>query len=145
MVRILEMPRAPYSDLLGAASKLNRDPVFLAHLQRSGAEQADRFLVGLALERAWLDHDAESVTDLLRRARITMAAPFAPLSGDPVRAVGELLAREVTVDPTRKQLAGAEITWRVRVSRPDQTIVKGTATAIVDQGRISTLRLGPDT
>lgn len=145
MVRILEMPRAPYSDLLGAASKLNRDPVFLAHLQRSGAEQADRFLVGLALERAWLDHDAESVTDLLRRARITMAAPFAPLSGDPARAAGELLAREVTVDPTRKQLAGAEITWRVRVSRPDQTIVKGTATAIVDQGRISTLRLGPDT
>jgi NTE family protein len=145
MVRILEMPRAPSSDLLGAASKLNRDPAFLARLQREGAEQADRFLVGLALERAWLDRDVQTVAGLLRGARVTAEAPFAPLSGDPVTAAAELLAREVAVDVTRKQVAGTEISWRVRLVRPDRTTAEGTATATVDAGRIRTLALGPAT
>lgn len=143
MVRVLEMPRAPDSDLVGAASKLNRDPGFLARLQRDGAEQADRFLAGLALERAWLDGDAETVNDLLRGARVTVRAPFAPLSGDPAAAAAELLARDVTIDLTRKQLAGAEITWRVRVRGPGQMVVDGVATATVDGGRITNLGLGP--
>ena len=145
MVRVLEMPRAPGSDLLGAASKLNRDPVFLARLQREGAEQADRFLVGLALEQAWLAGDADAVAGLLRGARVTVEAPFTPFPGDPVTATAELLAREVSVDLTRKQLAGAEITWRVRVTRPDGTTVDGAATATVDGGRITTLVLGAAT
>lgn len=145
LVRVLEMPRVPSSDLLGAASKLNRDPAFLAALQREGADQADRFLVGLALERAWLAGDTERVTEQLRDARITVQAPFTSLTGDPVTALGELLAREVALDVTRKQLAGTEITWQVRATRPDRTTVGGTATATVDGGRISALRLGPAT
>ncbi|MDL5160070.1 patatin-like phospholipase family protein [Actinomycetospora termitidis] len=141
MVRVLEMPRVP--DLLGAASKLNRDPAFLARLRRDGATQADRFLVGIGFEKAWLDGDVSGLEKLLLGASITVSAPFEPLAGDPVHAAAELLARDVTVDVTRKQLAGAELTWSVRVTRPDGTRVEGAATATVADDGIATFRLGP--
>src|SRR4051794_20224559 len=55
VVRIIELSRSRLPAALGPASKLNRDPEFIAGLIAHGEERAGEFLAALAFERAWAD------------------------------------------------------------------------------------------
>lgn len=109
-VRVLELARSTVTGLLGAASKVNRDVVFLRDLRRRGREQADVFLAGLRFEHAW-SSDVDALRALLAGARLEVEAPFGRATDD----VAVLLATAVTRDVTRKELVGEDVTWRVEV------------------------------
>ncbi|MEJ8277933.1 patatin-like phospholipase family protein [Pseudonocardia spirodelae] len=147
-VRVLEMPASTVrSRLLGAASKIDRDVAFLDHLQRSGAAAAGRFLAALAWERALAAADTGALAAAVAPdALLFSTAPFRERdpAGVPLRAhLTELVDGEVTVDPTRKQVARDAVEWAVRVHR-DGVVVPGRAEAeLGDDGRITALRLGP--
>jgi NTE family protein len=66
VVRVIELSR---SSLPGAhaASKLNRDPLFIQNLISHGEQQAGEFLAALAFERAWAP--APGSAGLSRRTR----------------------------------------------------------------------------
>ena len=145
VVRVLELSRTRFSRSLGTASKLNRDPVFLRELMEHGEARAEEFLVALAFEDAWVRRDHEAVTGFFAEdAELVSAAPFpAPGSYRGRDAIGayvrEHFADEVVMDLTRKQVAGAGVTWSVRVrgGAPPQ----GLAEAVFADGRVQTLRL----
>lgn len=147
-VRVLEMPASTIrSRLLGSASKIDRDVVFLEHLQRRGAAQAERFLGALAFERAVRDRDPVALAAAVAPgAVLTSTAPFRERdpAGVPLLAhVDALLDGEVTVDATRKQVAAETARWAVRVHR-DTGTADGLAEADLDDaGLVTALRLGP--
>ncbi|GAA4791512.1 patatin-like phospholipase family protein [Actinomycetospora chlora] len=132
-VRVLELTRIPASGLLGAASKVNRDPAFLRDLRRRGRAQADVFLTAWAFERAW-ETGPDALRPLLEGVALEVDAPFVGPAGD----AAAFLAREVVRDVTRKEMVGDEATWRVTV--------RGTAgelTAAFAGDALVALRLGP--
>ena len=132
-VRVLELTRIPASGLLGAASKVNRDPAFLRDLRRRGRAQADVFLAALTFERAW-EAGPDALRPLLADVPIEIEAPFVGPPGD----AAVFLAREVTRDVTRKELVGDEATWRVDVRG-----TPGELTAAFVGDLLVALRLGP--
>ena len=103
--------RCPAS--LGTASKLNRDPAFIAGLIAHGEERADEFL-GRAGLRARLDAPGPrgGHAGLLRRGRRARLrarrsrARLVPRPRRHRRFLREHLADEVAIDLTRKQVAG---------------------------------------
>lgn len=147
-MRVLEMPASTIrSRLLGSASKIDRDVVFLEHLRRRGAAQAERFLGALAFERAVRDRDPVALAAAVAPdAVLTSTAPFRERdpAGVPLLAhVDALLDGEVTVDATRKQVAAETARWAVRVHR-DTGTADGLAEADLDDaGLVTVLRLGP--
>ena len=64
-VRILEFARPLSSQLLGPASKLNRDARFIRELMAQGEQQAEEFLAMLAFEQAWRSADVDGVLAIL--------------------------------------------------------------------------------
>jgi NTE family protein len=144
VVRRIELARP-----LDTASKLNRDPRFIAELMAHGAERAGEFLAALAFERAWRRRDPDAVLRCFAAdAELVSAAPFparGPHQGREAirRFVEEYLAEEVRVDPTKQQVTGAGVSWTVRASRdaPEHR-VEGVAEAAFRDGRIRTFRLG---
>lgn len=129
-VRVLELTRTPAAGLLGAASKVNRDVAFLRELRRRGRQQADVFLAALRFERAWTDGDVAALRALLAEAVVTL--PEAP--EDPAA----FLAGSVVRDPTRKELVGDEVTWRVTTGG-----APGVLTAVLVGTQLVALDLGP--
>jgi NTE family protein len=125
-VRVIELARSRLSTWLGPASKLNRDPAFIAELVAHGELRAEEFLTALSFERAWRARDADAV--------LAHFAEDAQLAGDEdlETFVRRHLTGEVTVDTTRKQVARDGVTWSVRV---DGT--PATAHAVVRDGRIT--------
>lgn len=120
VVRVVEMPRTALSGTWGPASKMNRDPAFLDGLVQAGRVQAARFVTTLALEEAWQAGDTDAVL-----------GAFAPdaVTDELAAFVRDRLARDVTVDPVRKQLTGDTATWAVRL-RTDE----GTTAGVVEIG-----------
>ncbi|MEJ2860385.1 patatin-like phospholipase family protein [Actinomycetospora flava] len=131
-VRVLELARTPAGGLLGAASKANRDVVFLRDLRRRGRGQAAVFLAALAFEQAWTGGDVAALRALLDGADTAVDAPFEGAD------LAELLAGPVVRDVTRKELVGEDVTWRVTVDG-----VPGVLTASFVGRSLMALRLGP--
>ena len=123
IIRVIEMVRSKQSQAWGAASKLNRDPAFLDGLIEHGKARADQFVTALAFENAWRSGDRDRMVGFFADdAEISSTAPFAERpterGTDAVRRlIDDWLAVGLRVDPTRKQIAGDTVTWRVRSSK----------------------------
>jgi NTE family protein len=149
MVRLLELTRPPRSRSLGTASKLNRDPGFIAALMTHGRARAEEFLAALAFERAWRNRDPAAVLGCFADdAELSSAPPFPDQAGLRGRqGVGRFVRQHLTtdlhLDPTRKQVAGDRVTWTVRAYRDDPAEgVQGRAEAEFRDGKVAALRLG---
>lgn len=148
-VRIIEMPRTRLAQRLGVVSKLNRDPAFLRMLIDHGRQHAERFLAALALERAWLDRDADAVVRLFADdAELVSEVPF-PQPGvhRGIEQVRQFVAKHfgdaVRVDLTRKQVLQDAVTWTVRAPADGASApVQGRAEAVFGPGGVTRLRLG---
>ena len=148
-VRVIELPRSSLPRAQ-AASKLNRDPVFIRNLMACGEQQAGEFLAALAFERAWADKDADAVMGLFAEDPDLVSAP--PFTGQgshrgpgPVRQfVQQQLSAGVRLDLTHKLVARERVTWtlRTRNDRPG-TDFHGQAEAQFRDGKVTSLRLGP--
>ena len=149
MVRLIELSRPRLSRSLGTASKLNRDPAFIAELVAHGQARAEEFLAALAFERAWRGRDPAAVLGCFADdAELWSAAPFPERPGltgrrQIGRFVREHLTADLHLDPTRKQVAGHRVTWTVRAYRDDPAErVQGRAEAQFRGGKVVALRLG---
>ena len=149
-IRVIEMVRSKQSQAWGAASKLNRDPAFLDGLIEHGKARADQFVTALDFENAWRSGDRDLMVDFFADdAEFSSTAPFAERSiqrgQDAVRLlIDTWLAAGLRVDPTRKQIAGDTVTWRVRSSKANPGERKvGSAQARFVDGRVVSFRLGP--
>jgi NTE family protein len=150
VVRVIELSRSRLSRSLGTASKLNRDPGFIRDLISHGEVRAEEFLTALAFEEAWRSRDPDAVMAFFAdEATLVSSAPF-PAGGrytnrTQIRSFAtEHLAREVRVDPTRKQIAQNGVTWTVRAPARDGLAnrVEGVAEAVFRGGKLESLRLG---
>jgi NTE family protein len=127
VVRVIELSRARLSNALGAASKLNRDPAFIAGLIDHGEARAEEFLVALAFERAWAAGDVDATAGFFAEdARLVSRAPFpehGPTRGAPAirRFLRDHLTGDITIDVTRKHVAGEHVTWSARWRPRDST------------------------
>jgi NTE family protein len=149
LVRLIELTRPPRSRSLGTASKLNRDPAFIAELLAYGETKAEEFLAALAFERAWRDRDPDAVLGCFADdAELWLAPPFPDRGGlrgrqQIGRFVRERLTTDLHVDPTRKQVAGDRVSWTVQAWRDDPSRrVLGHAKAEFQDGKVIALRLG---
>jgi len=150
IIRVIEMVRSKQSQAWGAASKLNRDPAFLDGLIEHGKARADQFVTALAFENAWRSGDRDLMAGYFADdAEISSTAPFAERATqrgkDVVREViDSWLAVGLRVDPTRKQIAGDTVTWRVRSAKAKTGERKvGSAQARFVDGQVVSFRLGP--
>jgi NTE family protein len=149
VVRVIELSRSSLPRA-HAASKLNRDPLFIQNLISHGERQAEEFLAALAFERAWADKDVAAVMGLFAEdAELVSAAPFTGQgshrgSGQVRQFVQEQLSAGVRVDLTHKLVARERVTWtlRTRDDRPGADI-DGQAEAEFRGGKVTSLRLGP--
>jgi NTE family protein len=148
LVRLIELTRPPSSLSLGTASKLNRDPGFIAKLLAHGEAKADEFLAARSFERAWRDRDPDAVLGCFADdAELWSAPPFPDRGGMRGRQrigrfVREYLTTDLHVDPTRKQVAGHRVSWTVQTRReePSRTVL-GHAEAAFRDGKVVALRL----
>jgi NTE family protein len=150
IIRVIEMVRSKQSQAWGAASKLNRDPAFLDGLIEHGKARAEQFVTALAFENAWRSADRDRMVGFFADdAEISSTAPFAERpterGTDAVpRFIDNWLAVGLRVDPTRKQIAGDTVTWRVRSSKANPGERKvGSAQARFVDGQVVSFRLGP--
>ena len=148
VVRVIELSRARLPGELGVVSKLDRDPSFIARLIAHGEDRADEFLAALAFERAWTAGDIEaSLGFFAGDAELTSEAPFPArerIRGRPAigRFLREHLTGDVTIDVTRKQVAGDRVTWSARWHpRGSPERVRGEITATFRGELISALSL----
>jgi NTE family protein len=149
VVRVIELSRSVLPQAR-AASKLNRDPRFIQDLISHGEQQAAEFAAALAFERAWADNDVAAVTaSFAADPELISAPPFSAHrshrgSGPARQFVQELLTAGVRMDLTRKLLARERVTWTLR-RRDEQagTDLSGQAQAQFQDGKITSLRLGP--
>jgi NTE family protein len=120
VVRVIELSRAGVTGRLGAASKVNRDPAFIRALMAHGEARAREFLTALAFEGAWSAGDADATASFFTAdARLRSQAPFpehGPVEGrDAIRQfLRAHLGGHITIDVTRKQLAGDSVVWSAR-------------------------------
>ena len=148
-VRIIEMARSEKSRMLGATSKLNRDPAFLNGLIADGAATAGDFVTALAFEAAWRGGDPDAVwaffaddCRITAEARPAMSPSMEPDTSR--RFVIERLAGEIEIDMTRRQFASDQYVWRVWFAgQPDGDRRRGQAGARFQNGKINHFTLGP--
>ncbi len=140
VVRVIEMSRSALPSR-GGASKLNRDPRFLAGLMDHGRERADRFLAALRFERAWSARDLDAVlATFADDAVILSEAPFPSRNGDLRGFLTDHLG-DIRIDPSRKQIAGDRVTWTMRLRTGTAATIEGFAELTVTGDRVSALRL----
>jgi NTE family protein len=149
-IRIIEMSRSKTSQRLGEASKINRDPAFLAELIAQGRDRGNDFVDAIGFERAWRDRDADAVSSYFADdCEISSAPPFparaAKRGSESAREfVTDALSRTIAVDLTRKQMSGDRVRWRVRVPAGQNGGLRvGVAEARFAKGKITTFALGP--
>lgn len=147
-VRVIEMSRSSLPRGF-AASKLNRDPLFIQNLMSHGEQQAEEFLAALAFERAWADRDVAAVMELFGEEPELVSAPPFPGQGShrgsqQVRQfVQNQLSAGIQLDLTHKQVARERVTWTVRARDDGQgTDLHGQVEAEFRAGKVATLRLG---
>jgi NTE family protein len=148
VVRVIELSRSQLPTGLGPASKLNRDPAFIAGLMAHGTARARAFLAALAFESAWAARDVDAAVGFLAdHVRIESHAPFpqhAPAGGREAveRFLREHLVGAAAFDVTRKQVAGERVTWSARWQpRTSPTPLRGAIEAEFDGDRVVALRL----
>jgi NTE family protein len=149
VVRLIELSRPRLSRSLGTASKLNRDPAFIADLIAHGEARAEEFLAALAFEDAWRRRDPAAVLACFADDAELWSAPPFPDQGSLRgrqrigRFVREHLTADLHIDPTRKQVARDRVTWAVEAHRAGSGApVRGRAEAELRAGRVTALRLG---
>jgi NTE family protein len=149
VVRVIELSRSSLPRA-HAASKLNRDPVFIQELMSHGEQQAEEFLAALAFERAWAGQDVAAVMGLFADDPELVSAP--PFSGQgrhrgsgPIsQFVQKLLSAGIHMDLTHKLVAREQVTWTLRTRDADGAIGRsGQAQANFRDSKITSLRLGP--
>ena len=146
VVRQIEMSRP-----LGAASKLDRSLSFIRKMMRYGERRADEFFGALAFEEAWASGDADAVLGFFSGdAEIRLLGDSYKGEGQIRDFVRERLADDVRIDPTKKQVAGEAVIWTVRISprlstEPGDEPVEGTAEAVFEEGKITSLTFTPST
>lgn len=146
VVRVLEFARPRSSQLMGPASKLNRDARFLRSLMEQGERQAEEFLAARAFEDAWRRGDADQVLALFTPdAELTSTAPFRVrtlVRGMDAHDVVRELCGNVRLDLTHKQLTRDRAVWTVRLdgSAPGAA---GRIEAAFENGRVVRVQLGP--
>jgi NTE family protein len=151
VVRVIELSPSRLRRSLGAASKLNRDPVFIRDLIAHGQAQADEFLTALAFEQAWRDQDSHAVISFFADDVDFVSSPPFPEVGPTQGAdrVGSFLRehlKTILVDATKKQVARDHVVWTVKVqSRGPGARAQGKAEITLRGGKIASLRLGPTT
>jgi NTE family protein len=153
VVRVIELSRSRFSRFLGTASKLNRDPHFIRDLISHGEARAEEFLTALGFEDAWKSRDPAAVMGFFAEdAEILSSAPFSNRgihkgTSEVGRFVADYLARDIRVDPTRKQVARNGVAWTVKT--PTDAGSSGRPKGIVEAefrgGSIIALRLGGGT
>ena len=151
-IRVIEKSRSDKSQKLGAASKLNRDPDFLAELIEQGEQRAEEFVISLNFERAWRAADVDTLlTYFAADVQISSVAPFRVREQQTGLAAARdfleaAFSRKITLDLTRKQISGDRVSWRVRLPRvgPGKA-VKGVAEARFSGSKVTSFRLGPVT
>jgi NTE family protein len=133
---------------LGAASKLNRDPSFIAGLIAHGEDRGAEFLAALAFERAWTAGDVEATLSFFAQdARLASEAPFPehdPITGTSAirRFLRDHLTGDITIDVTHKQVAGDRVTWSARWHpRGSAERVQGEVSATFRDEQITALTL----
>jgi NTE family protein len=150
VVRVIELSRAGVGGRLGATSKLNRDPAFIAALMAHGEARAGEFLAALAFERAWSAADVESTASFFTTdARLVSRAPFpehGPVEGREAirRFLRAHLDGHITIDVTRKQLAGDSVVWSARWQRGGP-VLRGEIEAKFSGDRVADLTLSDGT
>ena len=147
-IRIIEKSRSDKSYRMGAVSKMNRDPAFLAGLIDEGAAIAADFLTALDFETAWRNNDEDAVLGFLADdCAVTSEDPFPPFSATGEQAaqfVLERLARDTEIDMTRRQYASDHYLWRVRfVDRSTGERRRGQVGIIIRNGQITRVMVGP--
>lgn len=146
VVRVLEFSRPRSSQLLGPASKLNRDARFLRSLMDQGERQAEEFLAARAFEDAWRRRDVDEVLALFAPdAQLTSAEPFRVrtlLRGEAARDAVRDLCKDVRMDLTRKQLTREQAVWTVRLDG-SASAAQGRIEATFDDGLVVRVQLGP--
>ena len=148
VVRKIEMAHP-----LGAASKLDRSPPFVRKMMRYGEQRADEFFGALAFEDAWASGEADAVLDFFSgdaEIRLLSVSPFREQTsykgeGQIRDFVRERLADDVRIDPTKKRVTSAVVTWTVRVLSDEAggEPAEGTAEAVFEGGGIKTLTFAP--
>jgi len=152
-VRVIELSRPRFSQSLGTASKLNRDPRFIQDLMSHGEDRAEEFLAALAFEDAWRSREPDAVMGFFAEdAKLVSSAPFpgrGPYKGKArIRPfVAEHLAEEVRVDLTKKQVARNGAAWTIRLLRSEEPAnwVEGVAEVGFRGQKIKALRLSAGT
>jgi len=149
VVRVIELSRSSLP-AARAASKLNRDPLFIQNLIAHGEQQAGEFLAALAFERAWAGHDVAAVmASFAADPELLSAPPFSGHrrhrgSGPARQLVQKLLSAGVRMDLTHKLVAGERVGWTLRRrGEQDGTDLSGLARAQFQDGKITSLQLGP--
>lgn len=149
VVRVIELSRSSLPRA-SAASKLNRDPLFIQDLIAHGEQQAAEFLAALAFERAWAAGDVAAVmARFAADPELVSAPPFTGHrrhrgSGPARQFVQEQLAAGVRIDLTRKLMARDRVTWTLRKhDEQTGTDLPGQAEAQFRDGKVTSLRLGP--
>ena len=146
---MIELARPRLSRSLGTASKLNRDPAFIADLIAHGEARAAEFLAALGFEAAWRRGDPGAVLAWFADDAELVSGPPFPDRGRLVgpAEIGEFVDQHLTaglhVDPTRKQVARDRVAWTVRAARDGNSPpVLGRAEAEFRAGRVTALHLG---
>lgn len=146
VVRVLEFSRPRSSQLLGPASKLNRDAGFIRSLIAQGEHQAEEFLAVRAFEDAWRRGDHEEVLQLLAPdLELTSTTPFGvrePVCGQQAHEAIRELLHEVRMDLTHKQLTREQAVWTVRLVDAASGD-RGRVQAKLRGGRVVSVQLGP--
>ncbi|MBV8997334.1 MAG: nuclear transport factor 2 family protein, partial [Pseudonocardiales bacterium] len=146
VVRVLEFSRPRSSQLLGPASKLNRDVGFIRSLITQGEHQAEEFLAVRAFEDAWRRGDLEEVLQLLAPdLELTSTTPFdvrEPVCGQQAHEAIRELWHEVRMDLTHKQLTREQAVWTVRLTDAASGD-RGRVQAKFEDGRVVSVQLGP--
>lgn len=143
-VRILEMRRTPRTQAFGYASKLNRDPSFIAELIDQGQTQAQEQIEALRFEQAWNDEDLGPLMDhFAPGAMVSSTHPLAPLAPtedrDRIRAFFEDFGLQVETSRTRLCKDGAH--WTVQASRDGG--IQARVRAHFVEGQVDSLTVTP--
>ncbi|QCU79194.1 patatin [Citricoccus sp. SGAir0253] len=141
-VRILEMTRPPGAARWGSASKLNRDPAFIAELMEQGRRQAQEQVDAMALERDWgaADGDLAPVLDRFAEGAVVASThPLAPLepTSDRERIRRFLDEFGLRVETSRARVCAGGARWTVH-STADRRIT-AQVRAHFEDGRVTRL------
>ena len=153
--RPIKLRRIEMSRELDFASKLDRSPSFICEMMRYGEVRAEELFASIAFEKAWRAGNIDAILNFFTQDAVVDIG--GSLQGDALyegkdriqNFVQEHLTTKIRVDPTKRQVAGDRVSWRVKVF-PDRSAgggagkVKGTVEAAFYEGKIEYLTFVPN-